>query len=172
MEDKLTEAAKALSTLGAAKGGRARAKKLTPDQRSEIARVAVEARWAKAGIEPLPRATHIGELKIGDAVLKCAVLEDGTRVLNQADFMRAIGRARSPKAGTGVLSTVDDLPFFLQAEAVLSRLLQTSCVRRRSQYSSVTEASRSAYNALMLPRVCNTYLKLRDRYLEETVKNS
>jgi general stress protein YciG len=31
----------------ARKGGKARAKKLTPEQRSEIARKAVQARWAK-----------------------------------------------------------------------------------------------------------------------------
>ena len=37
----------ALGRLGAQKGGRARAKKLTPEQRSEIARKAVQARWAK-----------------------------------------------------------------------------------------------------------------------------
>ena len=32
----------------ARKGGKARAKKLTPEQRSEAARKAVQARWAKA----------------------------------------------------------------------------------------------------------------------------
>ena len=33
---------------GGRKGGRARAKKLTPEQRSEIARVAAYARWKKS----------------------------------------------------------------------------------------------------------------------------
>ena len=48
------------------------------------------------------------------------------------DFLaafRALGRSRSPKAGTGVLSTVDELPFFLQADALkpfISRDLETS----------------------------------------------
>ena len=37
----------ALGRLGAQKGGRARAEKLTPEQRSEIARKAIQARWAK-----------------------------------------------------------------------------------------------------------------------------
>jgi hypothetical protein len=40
-------AAVALSALGAAKGGHARAAKLTPEQRSASARKAVQARWAK-----------------------------------------------------------------------------------------------------------------------------
>jgi hypothetical protein len=39
-------AAVALGRLGGKKGGRARAKKLTPEQRSEIARKAAKARWA------------------------------------------------------------------------------------------------------------------------------
>jgi len=37
----------ALGRLGGLKGGRALAKKLTPEQRSEIARKASIARWAK-----------------------------------------------------------------------------------------------------------------------------
>jgi len=41
----------ALSKLGAGKGGKARAAKLTPDQRREIARKAAQARWAKKAIE-------------------------------------------------------------------------------------------------------------------------
>ena len=41
------EAAVALGRLGGLKGGKARAAKLTPEQRSEIARNAVRKRWAK-----------------------------------------------------------------------------------------------------------------------------
>jgi hypothetical protein len=38
-------AAVALGKLGGAKGGKARAAKLTPEQRSEIAKTAAQARW-------------------------------------------------------------------------------------------------------------------------------
>ena len=41
-------AAVALGRLGGLKGGPARAKKLTAEERSESARKAVKARWAKA----------------------------------------------------------------------------------------------------------------------------
>lgn len=37
----------ALGRLGGKKGGKRRAEKLTPEQRSEIARIAAEARWKK-----------------------------------------------------------------------------------------------------------------------------
>ncbi len=40
-------AAVALGRLGGLKGGKARAEKLTPEQRSEIAKKAAQARWSK-----------------------------------------------------------------------------------------------------------------------------
>lgn len=42
-------AAVALGRLGGQKGGKARAAKLTKEQRSEIARKAARARWTKSG---------------------------------------------------------------------------------------------------------------------------
>jgi hypothetical protein len=47
MAEEKNPAAVALGKLGASKGGKARAEKLTPEQRKEIARKAAEARWAK-----------------------------------------------------------------------------------------------------------------------------
>lgn len=38
----------ALGRLGGKKGGKARAEKLTPEQRKEIARKAAKARWSKS----------------------------------------------------------------------------------------------------------------------------
>lgn len=48
MSKKKNPHAVALGKMGGAKGGRVRAARLTPEQRSEIARKAVSARWAKA----------------------------------------------------------------------------------------------------------------------------
>jgi hypothetical protein len=42
----------ALGKLGGAKGGKARAAKLTPEQRSEIAKKAATARWGKPTPKP------------------------------------------------------------------------------------------------------------------------
>ena len=42
------QAAVELGRLGGKKGGAARAKKLTPEQRSEIAKKAAQSRWAKS----------------------------------------------------------------------------------------------------------------------------
>ncbi len=78
----------------ASDGGKARAKKLSAEERSQIARKAALARHA------IPKATHAGELTIADTSFACAVLEDGTRVISEAEFMRGMGIYRS-----GALST-------------------------------------------------------------------
>jgi len=46
-DKKKNPAAVALGRLGGLKGGKARAKKLTPEQRSAIAKKAAESRWNK-----------------------------------------------------------------------------------------------------------------------------
>src|SRR6266542_4824742 len=76
-------------------GGKARAKALSSEQRSEIARSAAVAKWEKAGnLPPMPKATHEGILQIRDVEISCAVLENGQRVLSQAEFLEALGRHR------------------------------------------------------------------------------
>ena len=154
-------AGKALSDLGAVKGGLARAKKLTPDQRSAIARNAVEARWQKAGKQPIPRASHVGELKIGDATIPCAVLEDGTRVLTQWGFLRAIGRSGRPAAGRG--SDVEKVAPFLALDNLkpfVSKELEDST---KPVLFQVAKGGRAyGYKAEILPKVCEVYLKARE----------
>ena len=58
-------AAVALGRKGGRKGGPARAAKLTPEQRSESARKAVQARWAKAreGREHIVKAANVAAKK-------------------------------------------------------------------------------------------------------------
>ncbi len=57
-------------------GALARAKKLSPDQRSEIAKTAAAARWG------LPKASHFGTIAVGNVEIPCFVLEDGRRVIS------------------------------------------------------------------------------------------
>jgi hypothetical protein len=143
---------------GKAKGGFARAEVLTPEKRKEIARRAAEARWG----ESLPRTLGQGELKLVGKTVPCAVIEGEIRVLNQAGFLRAIGRARSPKAGTGIQSTVDDLPFFLQAK-VLKPFISDELIESTKPISYLSNGSvTTGYNAILLPRVADVYLKYRD----------
>lgn len=105
------------SKLDAAKGGRARASVLTAEERSEIARGAARARWAKAGktvtadppaapsppalatvtdgADDLPYSQFPGKLDMGDVELECHVLNDGRRVLTAREVVRALRGTRS-----------------------------------------------------------------------------
>lgn len=87
---------------GKAKGGHARAKALSNQQRSAIARRAALMRHNSN----LPRAIAEGVMPIGNLSLTCAVLDDAsnTRILTQNAFLKAIGRHPFAAGGTGSAS--------------------------------------------------------------------
>lgn len=143
------------------KGGKARAEKLSGEERSKIARQAAAARWGNESEDPI-EATHTGELKLGDITIPCAVLEDGSRILTQQGVLLAIGRARSAKGGQGASQGVDKLPAFLAASnlnAFISSDLRSSTKPIRFRVPSGALAY--GYLAELLPQVCEVYLDAR-----------
>lgn len=149
------------------RGGSARAKKLNAAERSEIARQAASGRWHA----DLPQATHEGELKVGDATLRAAVLPNGKRLLSQGTFLQALGRSRTPKAGTGALSATDGLPFFLQADQLKPFISEELRLSTTPLFFRTADGRRAVgYDAELLPMVCEVYLKLRDQSLDKTGK--
>jgi hypothetical protein len=62
----------------------------------------------------VPWAVAEGALKIGEAKIPCAVLDNGERVLTQQGVLKALGRARAAKGGEG--ASVDKGPAFLRAK--------------------------------------------------------
>jgi len=155
----VSKMARELGRLGGLKGGKARAEALSPAERSEQSSRAGQARWDKE--KSIPRAMYEGELNIGGITMECAVLEDGTRVLNQASFLQAIGRSRSPKAGTGV--TVAEIPTFLAAKNLEPYLDQDFVMSTKPiQYRDTSGRLANGYNAEILPNTCEVYLKARD----------
>jgi hypothetical protein len=157
-KDEAVEGAKALSVLGAAKGGLARAKSLTPEQRSAIARAAVEQRWANQGISPVPRATHEGVLHIGDVVIPCAVLENGQRVLTQSGLMIALGRARQAK-GREYYDADVNMPAFLTAKNLKPFISkELGVTSSQLKFRTVRGMLAFGYRAELLPKVCDVFL--------------
>lgn len=66
------------------KGGVARAKSLTTEERREIAAKAAQARWAKINDpDALPVASFRGPLTIGNATVQAYRLNDGRRVISK-----------------------------------------------------------------------------------------
>lgn len=157
--DAVSEAAQALSELGAAKGGRARAAKLSSADRSAIARQAAEARWATGRKGPQPiKAEHEGVLKIGAMEIPCAVLEGGQRVLTQSGFMQAIGRARQAK-GRQYYDADVNMPAFLTAKNLkpyISKELEVTS--SQIEFRSLRGTRAFGYSADLLPKVCDVFL--------------
>jgi hypothetical protein len=135
----------------------------TAERGSEYyAEINAKRKERKGGRPPNPiKATHEGELRIGDVSIPCAVLEDGTRVISQRGFARAIG-ASTPMAigrrGAGelpVLLTAGNLrPFINNDLAESAKPIEYVAVR----------GGRSAYGiaASAIPKICEVWLKARD----------
>jgi len=96
-------AAKKRDTLQeqASKGGLARAASLSPAERQDIARKAVQVRWAKTDsnapviktnkeLPPLPYSMFRGTLQIGNVEIEVHVLNDLRRVMTQREVLRVI----------------------------------------------------------------------------------
>jgi hypothetical protein len=144
----------------ASEGGRARAKSLSGEKRKEIARRAAEVRW---DLE-IPQAV-CGDpdrpLRIADRELQCYVLEDGTRVISQADFLEALGRHR--KANVRKEGGEERLPAILQGKAINPFISRDIIKKSRPVKFKTPNGSRaSGYRADLLPDVCEVYLKARD----------
>jgi hypothetical protein len=87
----------------ASKGGIARAKSLTPEERRAIGRHAVAARWEKAGkLKKFPVAIHGSPdrpLRIGELQIPCYVLDDKRRVLTLNGVLGALNMTRGSGEG-------------------------------------------------------------------------
>ncbi len=141
------------------RGGIARAQRLTPEERSAIAKRAAAARWnvdlgeAICGSPDQP-------LRIGDIEIECYVLADGTRVLTQASFLEALGRHRKANVRR---EGGEELPPILQGKAINPYIPQDIREKSRPITFRLPEGGRaSGYNAELLPAVCEVYLKARD----------
>jgi P63C domain-containing protein len=171
LTEKEKMAAKAFARMGGLKGGPARAEAMTPEERSENARQAAEARWAKRieSAEVL-KTISAGLLEIGDIKIPCAVLEDpsdpsGTpiRVLTQRGFFVALGRHKNPTRGQ---ASIDNQPAFLAAKNI-QRFIHEDL--RRSWTPIYFESKGGyggnvafGYRAELLPQVCNVWLAAQD----------
>lgn len=148
---------------GRARGGLARAEVLSPKSRKDIAKKAAAARWDNS----IPTATHIGELKIGDLNLPCAVLADGTRVISQGGVTTAFGPVTGGWQQRQRASDEDmeGLPSFLVAKSLqlfISPELRGLMASPRKYRDPRGGPIRVGLEASLLPKVCEVWLQARD----------
>jgi hypothetical protein len=145
---------------GRARGGVARAERLSGEERSRIAKAAAEARWNDSLSEAICGSPD-QPLRIGDVEIECYVLEDGTRVLTQASFLEALGRHR--KANVRRESGDEQLPAILQGKAIRPFISDTTLAKSKPIVFRLPTGGRaSGYNAELLPELCEIYLQARD----------
>lgn len=156
---------------GRAKGGAARAAKLTPERRKEIASRAARARYE--GPDPssttLPIATHGSSerpLRIGDIEIPCYVLPDETRVLALRGLHGALGMSHG--GGQGGVRKIAALMERIERKGIYINNLS---VRANTPIQFVPpHGGRPAtgYEATLLPDICSAILKAhQSRALDE-----
>jgi len=160
MDKEASKHAKALSELGAAKGGKARAEALTPEQRKDIARYAAQQRWGEGAA--IPYATH-GDpsrpLRIADLEIPCYVLADGRRVVIQRGMMNALHMAQ----GTAGRGPGDRLAKFARGKSIepfISEQLTyviNNPIKLRTPGGSIAYG----YEATILADLCDSVLAAR-----------
>ncbi len=139
-----------------AKGGFARAEALSAEQRSEIAKKAAEARWNGS----ILKGTHQGELRLGNSVLPCYVLEDGTRVVARAGFIKVIGRTGKAKGGR-LYDNEFQTPVFLTAEN-LKPFISAELLKNSTPIVFAYGTKKIGYRAEFLPQVCEVFIDAKE----------
>lgn len=145
------------------KGGKARAAKLSDNERREIARIAATKRWdsEREGGTALPRATHGDSdhpLRIGDIEIPCYVLDNGLRVVTHRGLQGSLGMAVSGGARetTRFLQQFDEKG--LDCKGLIARV--SSPIEFRPKAAGRTAFG---YEATVLADFCDLLLEARKR---------
>jgi hypothetical protein len=144
-------------------GGKARAEKLSPGEREQIARNAALARWSSTPGK-LPCETHEGIIKVLDVDIACGVLEDGTRIFSTRGVNRALGSRTTgaPKHGK---NGARQLPYVLAHESIkpfISSELMARLNFPREYRPKHGGRTAFGYEATLLPDLCAAILDAQE----------
>lgn len=105
-------------------------------------------------------ANYEGELHIGDKVLPCAVLSNGSRVLTATSVFDAFDRPRKGKSSEGYRA--DQMPSFINANNLQPFVDEGfKDLTVLIPYTSINGASRQGYDARVLRGLCKIYIDAR-----------
>lgn len=140
---------------GKAIGAYARAEKLSPERRKEIAAKAAAARHAPV----LHKATNEGVIKVGSLQIPCYVLEDGTRILSQRGLNDVFGVAQGGASGA------QKIPRFVGAKALIPFISNelTASISEPIRFTPPHGGNPAlGIVATALADVCNVWLRARE----------
>jgi hypothetical protein len=149
------------------KGGKARAEKLSPEERREIATTAAKARWSpNVNESTILNATHEGEVSFAGTPITCAVLEGGIRVLSERGVTKGFGLKRAGSNWQKKDLSGARMPVFASANNIKPFIDNDLEVALKSPilFRSPNSKGSIAYGveAELIPRVCEVWLNARD----------
>lgn len=112
--------------------------------------------------EKILKATHEGELLLGDKILSCAVLNDNTRILTSKGVFQAFDRPRRGKPVA--LPRADQMPSFLDAsnlQPFVNEQLEEWI--KLIEYKALNGSIKYGYNARILRGLCKVYIDARNK---------
>jgi hypothetical protein len=102
------------------------------------------------------KATHYGQLNLGGVGVPCVVLEDGTRLLTDYNFLSVIGLVYLDNFSQ---NSVTELPSFLQDESLRPFITQSLVEYLRPvPFISKEDTEETGYRAEALPEVCCVFI--------------
>jgi hypothetical protein len=148
---------------------------LSPEQRSEIARNAVKARWAKQKgetteggqvsaipdhsdkiekkpVSSIPASLFQGKLLIGSEEFVCHVLNNLKRVMAQREIVRILTGIE--KGGIDRYLSARNLKDYIDKDAILDQTIRFSIPGTRMESNG--------FEATLLLDICDAYLRARD----------
>ncbi len=133
------------------KGGKAAAKSMTPQQRKERS---IKAQMGKKCNQHIPKATHTGELTIGNVTVGCAVLDNGTRVITETSMFELLKRSRKGRKSKGT-----GLPAFLSPNN-LKPFISNEIIKGLStfEYFHPKRGKTTGIDATLIPQICKVYV--------------
>lgn len=153
---------------GRVRSGKARMEKLSPEERTELARKGAASRWQ--GAEQVIDTDYGGTIKIGDTEIPVAVLPNGVRLVAERGLVKAFGgkrggshwrRLRTDPDGANLplVISAHNLRQFVDAKPELKQGLN-----ERYLYRVKRQGGRAAYGlrADLLPKICDVFLRARD----------
>lgn len=142
--------------------GKATAEKMSEAQLKERAMKAVEK---KKQLSKLPKATHRGNLQIGDVFISCAVLENGKRIISENGINSTLGSSggKTLKLRNEQETDLGPLPLFISSKALhpfIREVFDEEDLKPIEYYDNGKIVV--GYYASILPKVCDVWLKARD----------
>lgn len=133
-------------------GGKARAEKLTNEQKTDIAKKGAAKRWDESIIQ----ASHQGVLHIAGKIIDCVVTDTGHRILNIKNVFQTFGR--TPRGYKKINREIIMPPFMdaLNLRPYISERLQE--LMKPIEYRDINGKISKGYRAEILPEICLTYL--------------